>query len=241
MIRAGIKMEEYREIKPHWISRLLTFRGKLSNHAMAEFIWNLKNPAARSFVYPGVREVFKDFGAFARKFDVVRIKNGYREDSPVMDVEFKSFRIGQGHQVWGAEAGKACFVLELGSGQHNNAPLETTPRGPESGIFHKKSIWKSVIISTMNMICKSRKPLEMSLFSGTLTLRLHYRNQGRSVTQMMYLVDFLPYSPKTREINKYTGYWKLGNTGLPTTYSLSQESICRNSCGWGLIYLGKPL
>lgn len=58
-IASGKKTEEYRQIKPHWTSRLLT---KPSN-------------------YDGMREF--------RKYDEVHFRNGYSPLAPFMRVEFK--------------------------------------------------------------------------------------------------------------------------------------------------------
>jgi len=47
-------------------------------------------------------------------FDVVRFRNGYSPESPVMDVEFHTIRLGFGKKAWGAQAGKKYFVISLG-------------------------------------------------------------------------------------------------------------------------------
>lgn len=49
-----------------------------------------------------------------KKFDIVRFKNGYSKDSPVMDVELLNKRVGFGNKKWGAESGKKYYVLMLG-------------------------------------------------------------------------------------------------------------------------------
>lgn len=85
MIAAGIKSEEYRQVKPYWRNRL----------------W--------------VRDEHIGLdGGYYRDFDIVRFKNGYAKDAPTMDVECKGIRFGGGKQEWGAERYHNYFVIKLG-------------------------------------------------------------------------------------------------------------------------------
>lgn len=52
-------------------------------------------------------ETFKDF-------DIVRFKNGYQKDAPVMDVEIQEIEFDYGVKSWGAEIGVIYFVIRLG-------------------------------------------------------------------------------------------------------------------------------
>lgn len=87
MIASGEKKEEYREVKPYWTLRLLTLEDD-------------ENP--------------EDLEAYSYKsFDVVRFKNGYARNAPVMDVECLGIAIDDtGNPTWGYE--KECFIIKLG-------------------------------------------------------------------------------------------------------------------------------
>ena len=49
-----------------------------------------------------------------KQFDIVRFKNGYQKNAPVMDVEFNGFEIREGNPEWGAVKGEEYFVIKLG-------------------------------------------------------------------------------------------------------------------------------
>lgn len=85
LILHKIKLEEYREIKPFWISRISTIPKEYSN-------WD---------------EGIKDF-------DTITFKNGYVADAPEMVVECKGIAIKEGKPEWGAVQGTKYFVISLG-------------------------------------------------------------------------------------------------------------------------------
>lgn len=91
MIKAGIKKEEYREIKPYWIDRLTT---------RDEFI--------------GLE------GRHFNHFDIVQFKNGYGKDAPTIQVECKNIHINfpcQFNTEWYDEGDEHTefFIIELGN------------------------------------------------------------------------------------------------------------------------------
>lgn len=89
MIASGEKKEEYREIKDYWSKRF-------------------------GYYYETDRESgYWDEGTTAH-YDVVRFRNGYSKNAPVMDVEFIDMEMKLGKPEWGAEPGKKYFVIELG-------------------------------------------------------------------------------------------------------------------------------
>jgi len=99
MIKSGEKKEEYREIKDYWENRFFvkTSRGYIdSNSFFGQIIKIVNNDP-----------VFK-------QFDIVRFKNGYHPNDPVMDVEFNGFEIREGTPEWGAVKGEEYFVIKLG-------------------------------------------------------------------------------------------------------------------------------
>jgi hypothetical protein len=86
MISSGEKKEEYREIKPHWKSRLV------------------------SEVYAQDEEYHDSF----RKFDIVEFRHGYSKDPPMVRVQCKDIVVGKGKKKWGAETGVSYYVIKLG-------------------------------------------------------------------------------------------------------------------------------
>ena len=98
MIASGEKLEEYREKKRYWVSRLVEVFGH--PHTCEDF----------NFKHLGV-DVTMDTPVH---FDMVRFKNGYNLITPEMDVEIKDITVDVGKEKWGAEIGKSYFVIKLG-------------------------------------------------------------------------------------------------------------------------------
>jgi len=92
MIKAGIKKEEYREVKRYWIQRLCD---------EVEYETN----------YGNWEGVFK-------KFTHIEFKNGYSKDDPTMLVEFKGLRIGEAKPEWSDNWQGEVFVISLGAVLH---------------------------------------------------------------------------------------------------------------------------
>lgn len=87
MIKAGVKKEEYREIKPFWKKRLR----------------NVVLKTALSTVYEGFQ-----------RYDALVFTLGYpKADDTERRLEFKNpkIRIGTGKPEWGAEPGILYFVI----------------------------------------------------------------------------------------------------------------------------------
>ena len=90
MILAGIKKDEYREIKPYWEKRLFE---KFNNE-------------------PQNRSLISDNGF--NGYERIIFKNGYSKNAPSFEIECLGIEIGEGNTEWGAEKGKQCFILKLG-------------------------------------------------------------------------------------------------------------------------------
>ncbi len=90
MIASGEKKEEYREIKPFWMIRLL-------------HCW--LSTAPLDVMFNHLR--FKTF-------DIVSANNGYAKDCPNIKWKHEGIRIGEGKPEWGAEPGKQYFILQIG-------------------------------------------------------------------------------------------------------------------------------
>lgn len=95
MIFSGEKLEEYREVKPYWIKRLTN--PNLNQLGSVELMKALMK-----------KESFKEY-------DIIRFKNGYSSNSPIMDVEFKGIHYGMAKPEWiGFVTQNWYFCIELG-------------------------------------------------------------------------------------------------------------------------------
>lgn len=93
MILSGVKKEEYREIKSHWIKRLKA-------EILAKQVWTESGPI--------LEKEYK-----FKHFDLIKFTNGYNPNSPSMVVELKGIKIGFGNPDWGGTK-QDVFILELG-------------------------------------------------------------------------------------------------------------------------------
>lgn len=103
MIASGDKSEEYREIKPYWISRLVDGLDHPTDYEKRfgfTFMWKGCGPhSMRS----------------AEHYDIVQFRNGYAKDSPIVRVKIKDIVADFGKEEWGAEYLKPYFVIKLGN------------------------------------------------------------------------------------------------------------------------------
>ena len=99
MIASGVKTEEYREIKPHWIRRFYDCRG-FSRVKMENLDKLIRRYFESGKVYNGYKHV--------------EFTNGYGNHRPRITMEFKYMVIGTGNPDWGAEKNKEYFVIKLG-------------------------------------------------------------------------------------------------------------------------------
>lgn len=96
MIASGVKREEYREIKPYWVRRLL---------ALPEGMGHVE----------ATPESVKDavcHGASIRRFDFVRFHRAYT--STTMTFAVSGIDVNVGNTFWGATDGVEYFVIRLG-------------------------------------------------------------------------------------------------------------------------------
>ncbi len=112
MILSGEKKEEYREIKPYWINRLLSYDGpkesKDENVGLAESMMF-------DFKRHEWQEVLKGYYSKFKPFDAVKLINGYSPTSPSLLIECKGIEIGLGQYHWGAPLDKKVFIIKLGN------------------------------------------------------------------------------------------------------------------------------
>jgi hypothetical protein len=113
MILKGVKKEEYREIKPHWISRLIDF--KVSVH-----YWERQEIWEEAHGYPKDSEqtfynLLVNRKIHLKPFKSVTFSNGMAKDAPRFEIELDGWGIREGKPEWGAKEGKRYFVLLLGN------------------------------------------------------------------------------------------------------------------------------
>ncbi len=84
------KTEEYREVKPYWINRLL------------HYFWEENTTPF----------IFCDMEI---PYDVIQFRNGYSKDSPTIQVEYLGVSIGNTKEGWSEEYKTEVFVIKLGS------------------------------------------------------------------------------------------------------------------------------
>jgi len=100
---SGEKSEEYREIKPYWIKRLVNPRMMIDENVpeskWAEFLINLDT---------------RSFNWIKNSFLNVAARNGYSKTAPSWTRKCLGIEIREGRPEWGAEPGKKYFVIKLG-------------------------------------------------------------------------------------------------------------------------------
>lgn len=115
MIASGEKKEEYREIKPYWVDRLLVPKdigGSVWDEpgAYDEMLYDLQYPTPR---HRNTDEVLEYFRVKPKQFDVVEFRNGYGRSAPTITVEWNKLLVGVGIEMWGGKL-DYCFVIKLG-------------------------------------------------------------------------------------------------------------------------------
>lgn len=99
MILSGEKKEEYRDIKPYWVRRLVHIRDEMEWDIWEGFCGDLSNPFLR---YYSVEELMDSYGAGFSRFDYVEFTNGYGNHRPRFTTKFHGIEIGVGNHAWGA-------------------------------------------------------------------------------------------------------------------------------------------
>lgn len=92
MILSGEKKEEYREIKPYWISRILKWLGYPKSEGKA------------------VMQMLKEQVTLKQR--EVLFRNGYSSESPSFTA-MCTLKIGGGYEEWGAVKGEKYFVFKI--------------------------------------------------------------------------------------------------------------------------------
>ena len=107
MIETNIKTEEYREVKPYWIKRILRTINIEYTHYIA-----VDNECAE--FYTNNIELLRidlEAGGFHKKVSHVRFSYGYTKRTMLREIE--SITIGYGKPEWGAPTDKQVFIIKL--------------------------------------------------------------------------------------------------------------------------------
>lgn len=111
MIDSGQKTEEYREVKPYWIVRMME-EIDMDFHAYE------KVSRKTAVFYENNEHLLKDalyHGSMKFKnFDKVTFHLGYAKDRPSMAFAIKEIVIDEGKEGWGALPGETYFAIKLG-------------------------------------------------------------------------------------------------------------------------------
>ena len=126
MLLAGIKKEEYREIKEFFINKFILDRETMQPCHKREVVGNTayyhKDMRNFNFFFGTHPELTRSESAILylkcygvlRKYDTITFSNGYAKDRPQLVIELKGIEIREGKPEWGAEPGKKYFVLKTG-------------------------------------------------------------------------------------------------------------------------------
>lgn len=103
MIESGEKTEEYREIKPYWVKRLVwdADYGVPVLHEDIEFICSRPK---------GIENLF-DAGWKPRTYTHVCFRYGYTKRTMLFPI--KEITIGRGNPAWGAPEDRDVFIIKL--------------------------------------------------------------------------------------------------------------------------------
>lgn len=117
MTDSGEKTEEYREITPYWIIRLLHNPRNIRipdrrgfNNVSSDFYYSLGFKGSR---LEALRYML-DCGYEFKTFDRVRAVNGYGNHRPRWERMCDGISTSEGKEEWGAQPGKEYFVIKLG-------------------------------------------------------------------------------------------------------------------------------
>lgn len=113
MIDSGKKPEEYREIKPYWVSRLLILPELGCWGEYRDILSALRQPPEHSGC-DTVKELMEYYDLKFQDYEILRLMNGYGKDRPVLYRYIKRITVGTGKPLWGAEPGKRYFIIHLG-------------------------------------------------------------------------------------------------------------------------------
>lgn len=121
MIASGIKKEEYREIKQHWVEHLMLLQLPLKVPMFSIKYERIKDAFPYGIGFKGgrinsIEWLMRDFSAEFKQFEDVSATNGYGHHRPNIKWKNEGIRIGKPNPEWcePEDIGKTVFILEIG-------------------------------------------------------------------------------------------------------------------------------
>lgn len=113
MVSSGKKTEEYREITPFWVRRLLA---EVEHVPFGEDIFHpVDLPKDCTAVIPeNVKQLLLSGNLAARPFREVNFGHGYSKGRSSVTLPIKGITIGRGRPEWGAPLDRDVFIIRLG-------------------------------------------------------------------------------------------------------------------------------
>ncbi len=113
MIEAGVKEEEYREIKPYWIKRLVA-NPVFNSKNEIQYVKPVTDWTIQELERQGrniVAELWKGTAVF-KSYHYVKFHRGYRKGHRTMTFRIKGIIVGKGNPDWGAPE-ENVFIIKL--------------------------------------------------------------------------------------------------------------------------------
>lgn len=113
LIAAGVKKEEYRDLKAYWVKRFIDIYYPEDGNGDIKTI-------PENIVYDILvngyewKPTLKSYFSKLKDFDTIVFRHGYAKECPEMVVELKGIDVSGGVQEWGAKSGEQYIVLKLG-------------------------------------------------------------------------------------------------------------------------------
>lgn len=99
MILSGEKKEEYREIKPYWVTRLTGL----------PYNWKKDNKDSL------ISELLDDDFIYWRHYKIIEFKNGYAKNAPIIKIECDYIDVGKAKPEWSDNWQGEVFIIKLGN------------------------------------------------------------------------------------------------------------------------------
>ena len=113
MIASGEKTEEYRELTPYWVRRLLASVGY--DPFGEDILLPVDLPKGCTAVIPeNIKQLFFSGNLAARPFRKVNFGHGYHKGRSSVTLPIEGITIGRGRPEWGAPRDRDVFIISLG-------------------------------------------------------------------------------------------------------------------------------
>lgn len=123
LTKSGIKTEDYREITPYWVKRLIFYSSSsglcLTNDDWDEVCYDINSACQESLDYTEEIEYHLDnwylkFKPFTQNIMTLGYPKS-TDTSRILKLEHKGIEIRTGNPEWGAEPNKLYFVIKHGA------------------------------------------------------------------------------------------------------------------------------